>query len=95
MKWLDMEEEVVYNELEDAQQVFYDETGITEITAWLIQQDEDYISNILCDIFTLSCKYNDNDIIANNLLEILLQIEDIMFYERFKELDKESGVIND
>lgn len=95
MKWLDMEEEVVYNELEDAQQVFYDETGLEDMVEWLTQQDEDYISKVLYDIFMLARGYNNNNMIANNLLEIFIQINDTMFYERFKELDEESGVIND
>ena len=94
MKWIDMEDEEIYNSLEDAQQKFYDDTGIEEITEWLIHQDKDYISKIVCDIFMLVCKHDNNNIVENNLLEILLQIEDTMFFERFKELDEESGVIN-
>lgn len=94
MKWIDLEDEEIYNSLEDAQQVFYDETGIEEITEWLVKQNKDYISKIVCDIFMLVCKYNDNNI-ADNLIEIFSQIEDTMFYERFKELDEESGVINE
>ena len=53
MKWIDMEEEEIYNSLEDAQQVFYDETGIEEITEWLIKQNKDYLSKIICDIFMI------------------------------------------
>ena len=94
MKWIDMKEEEIYNSLEDAQQVFYDETGIEEITEWLTQQDKDYISKIVYDIFMLLCKYNNNNNIADNLIEIFSQIEDTIFFERFKELDEESGVIN-
>ena len=93
MKWIDMEDEEIYNSLEDAQEVFYDETGIEEITKWLVKQDKDYLSKIICDIFMLVCKYDDNNI-ADNLIEIFVQIEDTMFFERFKELDEESGVIN-
>ena len=93
MKWIDMKDEEIYNSLEDAQQVFYDETGIEEITEWLVKQDKDYLSKIICDIFMLACKYNDNNI-ADDLIEIFVQIEDTMFSERFKELDEESGVIN-
>lgn len=92
MKWIDMKDEEIYNSLNDAQQTFYNETGIEEITEWLTQQDRDYIFTILCDIFILVCKH-DNDSI-DNLSEILLQLQDTMFYERFKELDEESGVIN-
>lgn len=93
MKWIDMEDEEIYDSLEDAQQVFYDETGIEEITKWLVKQNKDYISKIICDIFMLVCKHNDNNI-ADDLIEIFVQVEDTMFYERFKELDEESGVIN-
>lgn len=93
MKWIDMKDEEIYNSLNDAQQTFYNETGIEEITEWLTQQDRDYIFTILCDIFILVCKH-DNDSI-DNLSEMLLQLQDTMFYERFKELDEESGVIND
>lgn len=88
-----MKDEEIYNSLNDAQQTFYNETGIEEITEWLTQQDRDYIFTILCDIFILVCKH-DNDSI-DNLSEMLLQLQDTMFYERFKELDEESGVIND
>ena len=95
MKWIDMEDEEIYDSLEDAQQVFYDETGIEEITGWLVKQDKDYISKIICDIFMLVCKQHDNNNIADNLIEIFVQIEDTMFFERFKELDEESGVINE
>lgn len=94
MKWIDLEDEEIYDSLEDAQQVFYDETGIEEITKWLVKQNKDYLSKIICDIFMLVCKYNDNNI-ADDLIEIFVQIEDTMFYERFKELDEESGVINE
>ena len=93
MKWIDLEDEEIYNSLEDAQQVFYDETGIEEITEWLVKQDKDYLSKIICNIFMLACKYNDNNI-ADDLIEIFIQVEDTMFFERFKELDEESGVIN-
>ena len=93
MKWIDLEDEEIYNSLEDAQEVFYDETGIEEITEWLIKQDKDYLSKIICNIFMLVCKHNDNNIV-DNLIEIFVQIEDTMFFERFKELDEESGVIN-
>ena len=93
MKWIDLEDEEIYNSLEDAQQVFYDETGIEEITEWLVKQDKDYLSKIICNIFMLVCKYNDNNI-ADDLIEIFIQVEDTMFFERFKELDEESGVIN-
>ena len=89
-----MEEEEIYNSLEDAQQVFYDETGIEDITKWLVNQDKDYLSKIVCDIFILVCKHDNNNTVENNLLEILLEVEDTMFYKRFKELDEESGVIN-
>lgn len=95
MKWIDMEDEEIYNSLEDAQQMFYNETGIEEITEWLIQQDRDYIFTILHDIFMLVCKHNNNSIVEDNLSKILLQLEDTMFFERFKELDEESGVINE
>lgn len=94
MKWIDMEDEEIYDSLEDAQQVFYDETGIEEITKWLVKQEKDYISKIICDIFMVVCKYNDNNI-ADDIIEIFVQIEDTMFFERFKELDEESGVINE
>lgn len=93
MKWIDLEDEEIYDSLEDAQQVFYDETGIEEITKWLVKQNKDYLSKIICDIFMLVCKHNDNNI-ADDLIEIFVQIEDTMFFERFKELDEESGVIN-
>ena len=93
MKWIDLEDEEIYDSLEDAQEVFYDETGIEEITEWLINQDKDYLSKIVCDIFKLVCKHNDHNIV-DNLIEIFVQIEDTMFFERFKELDEESGVIN-
>ena len=76
MKWIDLEDEEIYNSLEDAQEVFYDETGIEEITEWLVKQDKDYLSKIICDIFMLVCKHNDNNI-ADNLIEIFVQIEDI------------------
>lgn len=94
MKWIDLEDEEIYDTLDDAQEVFYNETGIEEITEWLTQQDKDYISKIVCDIFMVVCKYDNNNI-ADNLIEIFVQIEDTMFFERFKELDEESGVIND
>lgn len=93
MKWIDLKDEEIYDSLEDAQEVFYDETGIEEITKWLVKQNKDYLSKIICDIFMLVCKHNDNNI-ADNLIEIFVQIEDTMFFERFKELDEESGVIN-
>lgn len=95
MKWFDMEDEEIYNSLEDAQQMFYNETGIEEITEWLTQQDRYYIFTILRDIFMLVCKHDNDNIVKDNLSEILLQLQDTMFYERFKELDEESGVIND
>lgn len=95
MKWIDMEDEEIYNNLEDAQQMFYSETGIEKIVEWLAQQDRDYIFTILCDIFMLICKHDNDSIVEDNLSEILLQLEDTMFYERFKELDEESGVINE
>ena len=94
MKWIDMEDEEIYDSLEDAQQVFYDETGIEEITKWLVKKDKDYLSKIIYDIFMLVCKHNDNNI-ADDLIEIFVQVEDTMFFERFKELDEESGVINE
>ena len=94
MKWIDLEDEEIYNSLEDAQEVFYDETGIEDIVDWLTHQNKDYLSKIICNIFMLVCKHNDNNIVEDNLLEILLKVEDTMFYERFKELDEESGVIN-
>lgn len=93
MKWIDLKDEEIYDSLEDAQEVFYDETEIEEITKWLVKQNKDYLSKIICDIFMLVCKHNDNNI-ADNLIEIFVQIEDTMFFERFKELDEESGVIN-
>ena len=95
MKWIDMEEEVVYDSLEEAQQVFYDETGLEDMIDYILDQSDEYAFNVLYDIFTLVCKPNSNDIIVNSLSEMLLQIEDTMFYERFKQLDEESGVIND
>ena len=92
MKWIDLEEEEIYDSLEDAQQVFYDETGIEEITEWLVKQNKDYLSKIICDIFMLVCEHDNNNL-ADDLIEIFVQVEDTMFFERFKELDEGSGVI--
>ena len=93
MKWIDLEDEEIYNSLEDAQQVFYDETGIEDIVDWLTHQDKDYLSKIICNIFMLVCEHDNNNIV-DDLIEIFVQVEDTMFFERFKELDEESGVIN-